>query len=130
MGHHDSKKIKENLKKQLKNLQQKRDKMSIAKRWLLLETQGWQLEPQQCSPYKRIKWNPSTLAVHGGSVRISAMQAVCFEGDWNAEVLPKRMKRLHRDFLAVNGQKLSLRSVYRHRPKHIKASKHQAFRLC
>ena len=87
----ESKKIKENLNKQLKNLQQKRDKMSIAKRWLLLETQGWQLEPQQCSPYKRIKWNPSTLAVHGGSVRISAMQAVCFEGDWNAEEGPAKM---------------------------------------
>ena len=63
----ESKKIKENLNKQLKNLQQKRDKMSIAKRWLLLETQGWQLEPQQCSPYKRIKQNPAT-SVHGGSV--------------------------------------------------------------
>ena len=58
----ESKKIKENFNKQLKNLQQKRNKMSIAKQRLLLETQGWQLEPQQCSPYKRIKWNPSTLA--------------------------------------------------------------------
>ena len=46
------------------------------------------------------------------------------------KVLPKRMKRLHRDFLAVNGQKLSLCPVYRHRLKRIKTSKHQAFRMC
>ena len=64
------------------------------------------------------------------SVFLPCKRSVLKETGTQKKVLPKRRKRLHRDFLAVNEQKLSLRSVYRHRPKHIKTSKHQAFRMC
>ena len=64
------------------------------------------------------------------SVFLPCKQSVLKETGTQKKVLPKWMKRLHRDFLAVNGQKLSLRSVYRHHLKHIKTSKHQAFRIC
>ena len=33
---------------------------------------------------------PGRGSVHGGSVSISAMQAVCFEEDWNAEESPAK----------------------------------------
>ena len=130
----ESKKIKENLNKQLKNLQEKRDKKSIANRRLLLETHGWQLEPQQHSPYKRIKQNPSTLAavqfMEDQSVFLPCKRSVLKKTGMQKKVLPKQMKRLHRDFLAVNRQKLLLHSVYRHRLKHIKTSWQSAGRNC
>ena len=49
------------------------------------------------------------------------------------KVLPKRLKRLHRDLMRTNPEATtSLRSFYRHRPSHIKTSRQQAFRqgLC
>ena len=131
----ESKKIKKNLNKQLEILQQRHDKRSLAKWRLLLEIKGGQLEPQQSIPYKRTKQNPSTLAavqfMEDQSVFLPCKRSVLKKTGGQKKVLPKRMKRLHQEFLAANsGQKLSLRTVYRHRPKHVKTYKHQALRMC
>lgn len=47
------------------------------------------------------------------------------------KILPKRLKRLHRDFKSRHPQaEVSLRTMYRHLPKHIKTMRNQSYRQC
>ena len=47
------------------------------------------------------------------------------------KILPKRMKRLHKEFQVKNPEhKLSLRGMYRHLPHDVLSSRKQAARQC
>ncbi|XP_070207423.1 uncharacterized protein [Littorina saxatilis] len=130
-GTPQSKNVKENVFKELDNLKGNRDRKSLSKRRLLLEMKGDQIQPPKNSPYKRKQKYLSTSA----AVEFLQEQAV-FEPNKRSvskgqprKLLPKRLKRLHKEYVATSNSKVSLRTMYRHLPRHIKTYKHHTLRM-
>ena len=87
------------------------------------------------SPYKRRQKNLSTLTaisfLEDVAVDLPDKRTVSRRSLQQQKVLPKRLKRLHRDFLKLHMQsKVSLRTFYRNLPQHIKTVGHQTYRQC
>ena len=135
-----SKKVKTAVFSKLDKLKNRRDKKSLASRRLLLDTISSGNEQPGCkplvtSPYKRTAANIKTATavafLEDISVDLPGKKTVNKRTLTQKKVLPKRLKRLHRDFRSHYPEVMvSLRTMYRHLPRHIKTMKHQSYRQC
>ena len=128
----ESKRVKKSLFAKLHSLKKFRSKKSLACKKLLLDiiSQNANDVTSKPSPYKRRQKNLSTLTaisyLEDVAVDLPDKRTVSRRSLQQQKVLPKRLKRLHRDFLKLHVQsKVSLRTFYCNLPQHIKTVGHQ-----
>ena len=128
-------KLKRAFKAALESIKKQRNKASLIKKRLLYSLVRDNGSNDCENLFVRRKIAPGTEAVRvfleESAVNTPGKHSVSKRTGIQKEILPKRMKRLHKEFLRENPEKqVSLRTMYRRSPKHILTSKILRFHQC
>ena len=131
-------KLKAALYGKLQKLQKLRSKKALAARKLLLGVVSPNETQSADSSEQRLYCRKQTIASRAAieffqevSIDLPGKKSVSKKTLTQKKILPKRMKRLHKEFQAKNPEhKLSLRGMYRHLPHDVLSSRKQAYRQC
>ena len=126
-------KVKARVTEKIQQLSKKRSKRALFQRNYLKNLIDGGPSPVKKETYQRRKLHPGREAavsfLHDVSINLPGKKSV--SKMQQRKVLPKRMKRLHRDFKLSNpGVSVSLRTMYRRKPGTIKTSRHSTYRQC
>ena len=129
-------KVKHDIKKALTDLSKKRSKGAIAKKNLLSKFVSPERPDSNIKKdlYKRSKVNSATAAaldyMNNAAIDLPGKRSVCRKTQTQKKILPKRLKHHKLSFEKETGQKVSLRTMYRHKPRHILTSHRQSYKQC
>ncbi|XP_013411104.2 uncharacterized protein LOC106174215, partial [Lingula anatina] len=128
-------KLKIAYKSALHDAKRHRSKESLARRRLLTSLLNPELDADTKNLYQRKKASEVSCAarefLEDSAAHVPGKQTISKRTGVQKKILPKRLKRLHKEFLQKNpGSQISLRTLYRIMPKHILSSKRLKFNQC